>query len=323
MSPKIFIGPMTKNVVDGAIQFETKTKTPIAFIPSRRQVEFDGGYVNNWTTSEFCEYVKSRSSATIVRDHAGPSQGKNEDDGIESIIEDCKYMETIHVDPWKQHQNLQSGIRYTIELIKICHEKNPEVTFEVGTEQAIRNFETSELEYLLIELKTSLTEEQFSKIKYLVIQSGTSLLANTQTGNYSSERLKSMLTIAKRYKLITKEHNGDYLDPDIIKNKFEQGLDCINIAPEFGLIETDAYLEHIHDEETFELFWKICYDSNKWVKWVDKDFNPQKNKKELIRICGHYVVSSTEFEEVKRRVGNIDQLIIDRVEEKLRTLHGI
>ena len=57
------------------------------------------------------------------------------------------------------------------------------------------------------------------------------------------------------------------------------GLDSINIAPEFGLIETNTYLDN---EIDIEKFWKICYDSNRWVKWVSKDFNPVINKIELI-----------------------------------------
>ena len=55
--PKFFIGPMSKNVVDSIIQFSEEENTAIGLIPSRRQVEYSGGYVNNWTTAEFIEYV--------------------------------------------------------------------------------------------------------------------------------------------------------------------------------------------------------------------------------------------------------------------------
>ena len=48
MYPKYYIGPMTKNVVDAIIEFCDETNNNIGLIPSRRQVEFDGGYVNNW-----------------------------------------------------------------------------------------------------------------------------------------------------------------------------------------------------------------------------------------------------------------------------------
>ena len=56
MYPKYYIGPMSRNVVDAVIEFCNETNTLIGLIPSRRQIEWDGGYVNNWTTKEFSKY---------------------------------------------------------------------------------------------------------------------------------------------------------------------------------------------------------------------------------------------------------------------------
>lgn len=50
MYPKYYIGPMSKNIVDAIIEFSNKTNHSVGLIPSRRQIEWDGGYVNNWTT---------------------------------------------------------------------------------------------------------------------------------------------------------------------------------------------------------------------------------------------------------------------------------
>ena len=76
MKPKIFIGPMSKNIVDAIIDYSNDNNVHIGLIPSRRQIEFDGGYVNNWTTQEFCDYVKSKTNnILLVRDHSGPLQG--------------------------------------------------------------------------------------------------------------------------------------------------------------------------------------------------------------------------------------------------------
>ena len=73
---KYFIGPMSKNVVDTIIEFCNQTNNRIGLIPSRRQVEWDGGYVNNWTTKNFSEYVTRKSNLiTLQRDHSGPGQG--------------------------------------------------------------------------------------------------------------------------------------------------------------------------------------------------------------------------------------------------------
>ena len=93
------------------------------------------------------------------------------------------------------------------------------------------------------------------------------------------------------------------------------GLDSINIAPEFGLIETISYIDYGID---IDKFWKICYDSKRWVKWVDDDFNPMVQKLDLIKICGHYVFSNPEFQSIKP---NIDDIVKNNIKQKLYELY--
>ena len=325
--PKFFIGPMSKNVVDSIIDFCNETNNTLGVIPSRRQIEDKGGYVNNWTTSEFCKYVRDNTQNTLlVRDHAGPGQGQLDDDGYSSLSEDCKHFDVIHIDPWKKYNDLQSGSEETLKMIRYCYDLNPNLQFEIATEESIRRFEPYELRYLLNFLKDNLDQNIYARISYLVIQSGTSLSGNTQTGEYDPDRLKEMLEVSSSFNLISKEHNGDYIDVSTIKEKFSIGLVSINIAPEFGLIETMTYLEELENKWAFrelEKFWEICFRSDRWRKWVDKDFDPFLKKRELIKICGHYVLSDREFlDEIKNRVTNIDSKISKNIKEKLQKLHG-
>jgi hypothetical protein len=326
MNCKFFIGPMTKNVVDSVIQFSNNFSQEICLIPSRRQVEINGGYVNNWSTKDFSEYVKSRSNKVfLMRDHGGPGQGDSKDDGLDSLAEDCNYMDSIHIDPWKEYPTLEEGTRKTSELIKFCYSRNPNLFFEVGTEESIRKFSPPELERVIIGLKELLSEEEFRSIRYLVIQSGTSLKGNLQSGEYSESRLRDMIEISNKFKMISKEHNGDYIPEKTIFEKFDIGLDCINIAPEFGLIETETYLDYLIKNWNFsgiEKFWKICLESKRWVKWVNESFDPVQNKKELIKICGHYVVSDPEFNSISSSFPGIDDEIIKRISCKIGKLHG-
>ena len=97
--------------------------------------------------------------------------------------------------------------------------------------------------------------------------------------------------------------------------KYDIGLDAINIAPEFGQLETLCYLDNIGND--FEEFYQLCYKSKRWEKWVDKDFIPNDNKKELIKICGHYILSDENFKKIKP---NIDDKIKIRIKNKLREL---
>jgi len=317
---KYFIGPMSKNIVYAIVEFCTNTGNTIGLIPSRRQVEWDGGYVNNWTTEEFSKYV---TTLPLQRDHGGPGQGNNDDDGFESLAYDAKHFQLIHIDPWKKYPGYVDGLEQTIKMIKFAYEINPKLIFEVGTEEAIRPFEAEELDQLVIDLGAALPKEAYEQIKYLVIQSGTSLKGTNQTGNYDSNRLKEMIKVAKRHGLISKEHNGDYIPVETIKEKFDLGLDCINIAPEFGLIETQTYLDEIKDSKIFDRFWQICYDSKKWVKWVNPGFDPYYNKEQLVKISGHYVLSYPEFtSDIKSHFPGIDEKVKANVTKKLNQLYG-
>ena len=67
---------MSSEIVDYVIKMNAHN-TNIGLIPSRRQIDFSSGYVNNWTTKSFSNYVKNLSENTLLqRDHSGPMQEK-------------------------------------------------------------------------------------------------------------------------------------------------------------------------------------------------------------------------------------------------------
>jgi len=315
---KFYIGPMSKNVVDAVLEFNDETNNKIGFIPSRRQVEYDGGYVNNWTTKEFSRYVNGKT--IIERDHGGPGQGYKTDSGITSFTEDSKYLDIIHIDPWKIFSDYGSGLESTIQFIKLIYGLNPNILFEVGTEEAIRKFSVSEFNDLLIDLSRQLPLEMFSNIKYAVVQSGVGLDLGKRinTGTFDSDRLSDMVQICREFDILSKEHNGDYLTNSQIKTRFDMGLDSLNIAPEFGQLETHCYLQEFRDN--IENFYNICYKSKRWEKWVSNDFIPYENKEELIKICGHYVLSDKKFLLIKP---DIDIKIKLAIKNKLRDLYDV
>jgi hypothetical protein len=322
---KFYIGPMSKNIVDSVIEYSINNNINIGLIPSRRQIDKNGGYVNNWTTKEFSFYVKNKSkNILLVRDHCGPNQGQIEDDGVDSFIEDCSYFDVIHIDVWKKYPTYEEGLSKTIDFINLGYKLNSNLYYEIGTEEAIRKFESFELDNLVSDLNKNLSNELFSRIKFLVIQSGTALKENTNIGIYDKERLTKMLKICKKYNLISKEHNGDYISNDILKEKFILGLNSINIAPEFGQIETNVLLEEINSLNRNDLlddFFQICLKSNKWKKWVSNDFDPLNNKLELINICGHYVFSSEEFLIIKHQLSkDIDDKIKISIKRRIEEL---
>jgi len=305
---------MSKNIVDSIIKLSNDSKMPFTFIPSRRQIEYNGGYVNNWTTQEFAKYVYTNSKyIAIQRDHGGPGQGLYDDDGFKSLYYDCIYFDSIHIDPWKKYQNIDQAIESTIELIKFCYKVNNNIYFEIGTEEAIRKIEINDLTYFLKNVKQKLDINIFNRIIFCVLQSGTALGNGVNTGLYDSTKLCEMIHIIKEFGLLTKEHNGDFMQDDIKIDRFNKGLHSLNIAPELGTLETKVIMNNLMNNKYFESVYLICLKSNKWVKWVDRDFIPENNKQLIIDVCCHYVFSNEEFKQIKYTIKNIDLLIQDSI----------
>lgn len=318
---KFFIGPMSKNVVDSVIEFSKTINNNIGFIPSRRQVDYSGGYVNNWNTEEFCNYVRDYNDKILIcRDHGGENQGQIIDDGRKSFSVDCKYLDLIHIDPFRISENIEGAAKRTKNTIQKLWTLNKSIFYEVGTEEGIFRYQPDDLNFFLKYLKTHLTQEQFSQIKYAVVQSGTGLdlSRRTNTGSFNHERLLKFIDVVKSFDLLSKEHNGDYLTNDSdMKIRFKHGLDSINIAPEFGQIESEYYLNHCkNDNKLFNKLYKICYNSGKWKKWIN-DVG-EISKDQLIMTCCHYILNDKQFlDQIKYNFPNCDEVIKEKIKSKL------
>jgi hypothetical protein len=319
--PSLYIGPMSLNVVDSVIECANELDNKIGLIPSRRQIEYNGGYVNNWKTADFAAHVRSKSDLiTIQRDHGGRLQGAHSEIiSYNSDILGGKF-DLVHIDPWKKFVSLGEMVKATANDIRICDEAG-QSAYEVGTEEAIHRYTSEELDQFLTKLARELGP-LFEKVKYAVIQSGTAIVGTKNVGSFDSDRCKRMIKVCGKHGLMSKEHNGDYLTLDQVALRYSLGLDAINIAPEFGVAETKYILEKLVDQpELKERLFQICYDSDKWKKWVSKDFLLTNDTKEdIIIVSGHYVFASPEFESIKKELGEIDSEIKHMLKNKIRSL---
>tara|TARA_R100001129_G_scaffold131762_1_gene93398 strand:+ start:2874 stop:3839 length:966 start_codon:yes stop_codon:yes gene_type:complete len=284
---KCFCGSMSLEIVDCLIGYYNNNNN-IGIISSRRQIDSDSGYVNNWNTHRFADYVKSKSSVLLERDHAGPCQGDLIDDGVDSILNDCQYFDIIHIDPWKVSDSILEGSERTLDLIKKCSEKNSEIMFEVGTEQNIKQIHPEELEFLLSYLKENLTDREYTNIVYAVIQSGMKIDSGENSGDFSIIKTEKYIDVCKKFGMLSKEHNTDYCDPSIFKELFNMGVDSVNIAPQVASIQSQHIMSYESDAHINKLF-NLCLKSNRWRKWFPSNFSPDTNKEKLIFCCGHYV----------------------------------
>ncbi|RAP33183.1 hypothetical protein DID80_08230, partial [Candidatus Marinamargulisbacteria bacterium SCGC AAA071-K20] len=239
-------GPMSKNCIDAAVEISEELKIPQILIASRRQIdskEFGGGYVENFSTEEFSDYIKSKNSSYIymARDHGGPWQSVKEStanmpvkDAMESakrsfevdILNDFNF---IHIDPSVPIQNetlsLEVIIERLFELYEHCFQfarkNNKEIEFELGTEE--QNGYTQDLdafEYFLEKTQSFCKKNNIKAPTFVVAQTGTKVMETENVGIFpktindakqiSFDHLKSTIKLCEKYNLNLKEHNTDY-----------------------------------------------------------------------------------------------------------------
>ena len=334
------VGPMSKNIVDASIELSDKHNIPIMLIASRRQIEshiYGGGYVNNWTTSDFSKYVgqkQKKNNIFLARDHGGPWQSqidvenklslKNAMKMAKKSFEDdiLNNFSLIHIDTSVSLNNSVSfnqALNRLFELYEHCFifaKKNKKkILFEVGTEE--QNGSTSSLEGLeltLNKLKNFCTKNKFPMPSFVVVQSGTKVMELRNIGSFEwPTRIKNelpieihllkTLEICKKYQIYMKEHNADYLSTESLNWHPKIGIHAANIAPEFGVAETKALVDILTEnnlKEEREKFLVISHKSNKWKKWMMKKTMASDYEKSII--SGHYVFSNKEFLDLKKNI---------------------
>jgi hypothetical protein len=325
-------GPMSKTTVNVVIDLSQKFDLPIAMIPSRRQIECDalgGGYVFNWTTEEFSDYVKfydKKENVILARDHCGPWQSEKLGlDGLkpslEAEMEEVKIslksdissgFDMIHIDPsLGLENNLNSDqVRETIfTMIEYCESiKVNDLIYEIGTEEqyySAANVDSSEIE--LKKILLGLEDKKLPKPKFYVAQTGTKVKELRNVGNFDNEldakgilpasyQLPKVLGICEKYGVWLKEHNADYLSDVGLAWHRRFGIHAANIAPEFGVVETSNLIKlakQIKAEDLVDNLIEIVNLKGKWKKWMLE--NSKATEYEKMLIAGHYHFSEPWF----------------------------
>ena len=338
------IGPMSKNCVEATIEIANEKNVPIMMIASRRQIdskEFGGGYVNNWDTKNFSNFVKKKDKKkliTLCRDHGGPWQnGKEVEKKLSSVqaINSAKRsfmtdidsnFKIIHIDTCLSLNGTEKNKKKTLdrlfELYKFCSEyankKNKNIFFEIGTEEQSGTTNTpKELEQTLNQTLKFCNKHKLKKPTFVVIQSGTRVMETRNVGTFDAPfrveneipaeiQIPKMIEICKKYNVLMKSHNTDYLSDEALSLHPRLGIHAANIAPEFGVIETKKILEVMDDLKLNFLkkkFIKISLESKKWEKWMLRDSSANDYDRAII--SGHYIFSNSKFIEIKNELSKI------------------
>ena len=340
------IGPMSKNCVEATIEIANEKKVPIMMIASRRQIdskEFGGGYVNNWDTKKFSNFVKKKDKKkliTLCRDHGGPWQNSleviNKLNSVEAMnsakrsymVDIDSGFKIIHIDTCLSLKGTEKNKKKALDrlfiLYKFCSEyakkTNKDIFFEIGTEEQSGTTNTQEeLEYTLQKTINFCKKNKLRKPTFVVIQSGTRVMEMRNVGTFetpfrveheipSEIQVPKMIEICKKYNVLMKAHNTDYLSNEALSWHPRLGIHAANIAPEFGVVESKKFLEIMSLLKLDNLknsFINLSYNSNKWKKWMIKDTKASNYEKAII--SGHYIFSEKEFDAIKKSIRNIKE----------------
>lgn len=294
------IGPMSSEIIEAVFRYSNYHRRQLMLIPSKNQVDYNGGYVNNWTTTEFMGFVKDmrakypNSQVKICRDHCGPGFNGNHDleDTYNSIKSDIdNEFDLIHLDFCHFKGSKEERFAESKKAVEFCLQLNPHIELEIGTDENEGiNFSLANLHELKEEIDFF---NSFCTPVFYVVQTGSLVKEINQVGNFNRSFLETVYEIISARGLKLKEHNADYLSKEQIDSR-RGVVDAMNIAPQLGVIQTMLILKKcltygipIND------FLEDAYNSGKWKKWLHT--NTAENKFLCACIAGHYRFSQSPY----------------------------
>lgn len=301
------VGPMSWSCIDAVIEVANEHRIPIQLIASRRQVECEelgGGYVTD--TRTLAQYVKEKDEGEYVflaRDHGGPYQGSGNWDEIvtEFAYADLSYekdiengFDILHIDPSLIPDRSMEKILEDIDyLYYICEsyakQQNRELIYEVGTEEHGGGITQPDDFHKFVQKM-----KQYPKVKFVVGNTGLYVKETSNVGCFDRESTKKMLKSCNDAGFYFKAHNSDYISDMGLSLMNEMGIHSMNVAPQYGVRETQMWLEGMESQELKDRFVKMAIDSGKWKKWMITDLSYYEDPKYDIHkaaIAGHYIIN--------------------------------
>ena len=279
------IGPMSKEIINSLDYFSKKKNKKIMLICSRNQVDskkLGGGYVNKFSTRSFSKFIKSKKNNKLImcRDHSGPYKKDGQKKDIFKEVENTKIsllediinnFQILHIDTSECGKAKYEIAQELMNFCNISAEKyKKKIFFEFGCEDhgvltSLKKFK-EDINFF----------KNYSNKQYIVCQTGSLVKSVFQVGQFDVDTVKAMSKIAKENGIFLKEHNCDYLNNDEIILRRKNGINAINIAPEFGVLQTRLtyYLsKQLGLDRDIEKFKKIVLNRKKWKKWLYNNEN--------------------------------------------------
>ncbi len=342
------IGPMSPMLLQATLELSMEQDFPIMFIASRNQVdadEFGAGYVSGWDQHRFVAAIDAMAQKIgynglyyVCRDHGGPWQRDEERKaklpeqeamarGLRSYMVDVDAgFDLLHIDPTKDPDYSEGTVpmdivlNRTVELIekieayRVQNNVAP-LGYEVGTEETNGGLTGTEaFETFIKRLCAMLKEKNLPTPNFIVGQTGTLTRLTENIGHYSTENAQKLSAIAAEFGMELKEHNGDYLPDQLLLMHPALKVSSSNVAPEFGVDETRAYIElanleaRLYEEGVLKekgdflpVFRRAAVGTGRWRKWMVGDVGSYTVEQVLADdelttlitdISGHYTFES-------------------------------
>jgi D-tagatose-1,6-bisphosphate aldolase subunit GatZ/KbaZ-like len=251
---RVHVGAASRRVIEEAAKLQVE-----AIVASRSQVDVGGGYTG-LDQEELVRVVEDLSGGwtQVVRDHGGPSATfADARDALRSAIDSfdedvAAGFDRLHIDVCNVPRALQSDT-----LAALLRRYRGKIQVEIGGERDEQAWTDQLVE---LSLECGVTPQ------YVVVDAGGHIWADRQCGFWrAADVVDKITTRLADVGTGTKCHNADWTDA---WRDYDGVVDAVNIAPEFGLVETQAWMQFLPPADTHVLL-KRAYDSEAWRRWFD------------------------------------------------------
>lgn len=320
---KLGVGPMSLEIIEAVYRYSEKNSEPLMLIASKNQVDWNGGYVNNWNTrgfADYCNKLKKRypnAKVYLCRDHCGPGFKSDDiEDVYKTINDDLRNgFEVMHVDFCHYKGTYEEKLAESKKAIEYILKKKPNTIIEIGTDENKGDFLTN-IKHLDSEMEFF---KKVAPIHFFVCQTGSFVKEASQVGGFNIEFLKKIKNLAIKHGLYLKEHNADYLDKKSVS--LRKGIiDAMNVAPQYGVIQTTltlskCYTYGINTDDYLE----DSYMSGKWKKWLNK--NSQDNKYLCSLVAGHYNFAKDSYKKICEEINAYEDFKETIINEVIKNIN--